>query len=565
MKVCMFVYNNCKNDARVLKEANSLTEAGFDVRIIAVLDKVTLPFEQRGGFRIIRVQVVSPLKRIIRRLAEIPFFQRIYKIIINLVKPLVGFVRKIVLVVSSFSRRAMVNLFGAVFEDTVGNKPRRREERQEKSEKILRRLRFLAVQIHDPATALNRETTRRTDEYKPGRVNLITWLVIRCKQSFVELAQIIQTAIRADINKDYVKEMRRYPWFFFSIGWSILLSRFIVMTLGKLIGFVDRFYHDFAMFPVYLSYYRSAFRIVKGEPAVVYHAHDLNTLPVAYCAARRHKANLVYDSHELYLERNRMKSLTAFGKYLRTRVESFLIRRAQIVITVNQSIANILAERYKIPTPHVVLNAPSGKKQELLRDTAFSHLGLKLRLNDTKSRLVLYLGRVTFNRGLEKAIESMLYLPDCHLVFMGFAPDYYKKSLQVLARRLGVEKRCSFLEPVPVDQITVYAADADVGIAAIENVCLSYYYCSPNKIFEYINSGLPVVSSNFPELKNVVEGYNIGKTFDPDDPMDIAKAINDVLSDYEEFKQNVQKAAWVFNWENESKKLLSIYQTLESS
>ena len=76
---------------------------------------------------------------------------------------------------------------------------------------------------------------------------------------------------------------------------------------------------------------------------------------------------------------------------------------------------------------------------------------------------------------------------------------------------------------------------------------------------------MPVVGSNFPELKRVIEGYRLGKTFDPENPEDIASAINWVLSDkdrYEEMRRNALEAAKIFNWENESKKLLSLYEGL---
>jgi glycosyltransferase involved in cell wall biosynthesis len=80
-------------------------------------------------------------------------------------------------------------------------------------------------------------------------------------------------------------------------------------------------------------------------------------------------------------------------------------------------------------------------------------------------------------------------------------------------------------------------------------------------------AGLPVAGSNFPELKKVIEGYDLGKTFNPEDPRDIAGAINYVLSDkdrYERMKANALKAANIFNWENESKKLVEIYKRLQN-
>jgi glycosyltransferase involved in cell wall biosynthesis len=88
----------------------------------------------------------------------------------------------------------------------------------------------------------------------------------------------------------------------------------------------------------------------------------------------------------------------------------------------------------------------------------------------------------------------------------------------------------------------------------------------PNKLFECVAAGLPAVGSDFPEIKKVIEGYNLGKTFNPEDPKDIADAVNYVLSDkdrYDRMKANALKAARIFNWENESKKLVEIYKRLE--
>jgi glycosyltransferase involved in cell wall biosynthesis len=148
---------------------------------------------------------------------------------------------------------------------------------------------------------------------------------------------------------------------------------------------------------------------------------------------------------------------------------------------------------------------------------------------------------------------------------MGYGPSKYIDEFQEFALSNGVHLRVSFFGPVPVEEVTLYASTADLGIAPIENVCLSYYYSSPNKVFEYMSAGLPVVGSSFPELRKIIESYHLGRTFDPDDPEDIAKAINDVLSDsgrYEQMKRNAIEAAKIFNWENESKKLLAFYRSL---
>jgi len=157
------------------------------------------------------------------------------------------------------------------------------------------------------------------------------------------------------------------------------------------------------------------------------------------------------------------------------------------------------------------------------------------------------------------------YLEDCCLVCMGGGNEKYKKGLLSLARETGVDHRFFFFGPVPSDRVIHIAAGADLGIAAIANSCLSYYYCSPNKLFEYMNAGLPVIASAFPELEKVVLQHEIGLSFDPSSPEDIARAARQVLKDSDtrgRMRQNAFKAANSYNWENESKKLLQIYASL---
>ena len=205
------------------------------------------------------------------------------------------------------------------------------------------------------------------------------------------------------------------------------------------------------------------------------------------------------------------------------------------------------------------MNAPpfnNVTRSNLLREKLRSNLA---------SRIVLYSGGITFNRGLEELITSLNYLKNIVLVIMGYGAPRYVSELKKFIRSQKLSDRVFFFGPVPHGEVTKYAASADLGAAPIKNSCLSYYYCSPNKVFEYVGAGLPVVGSNFPELKKVIEGYGLGKTFDPDDPVDIARAISYVLSDQNKYKimaKNAYEAIKIFNWENEEKKLLKIYQDL---
>jgi len=269
---------------------------------------------------------------------------------------------------------------------------------------------------------------------------------------------------------------------------------------------------------------------------------------------------LVYDSHELYVERNRPKKQSQLAKFLLTKTESLLVKSADHVITVSESIGHELKKRYPIRRLSVILNVPSHHVVRYalsLRD--------ELRIPEA-NKIVLYVGNITINRGLEELIQSIVYLNHCVVVIMGGASKpAYSEELRQLAREIGVEDKVYYFGPVPQLDVIAYTSSADVGAAPIKNACLSYYYCAPNKLFECIAAGLPVVGSNFPELSKVIKGYNLGSTFNPDEPKDIAAAIDYVLSDknrYQEMKRNALRAAKVLNWKNESKKLLEIYRSV---
>lgn len=312
----------------------------------------------------------------------------------------------------------------------------------------------------------------------------------------------------------------------------------------------------------FLDFYMRASRVVANRPADVYHAHDFNTLPIAYLLARRHGAKLVYDSHEYYLERNLANPYSRLGKFYRRLLEGFFVRRADLAITVNTTISNEISKLYGVSPLKVIMNTPSlapklnGRVYMTLRE----EFGIP-----SDMRLLIYVGAITFNRGLHQLIESLTILDDCELIFMGHGTQPFKQRLQDHAVEKGVADRFHFFGPVPSDMVTAYAAGADIGVAPIENVCLSYYFCSPNKVFEYILAGLPVIASDFPELGKIVADYGVGFTFDPSDHADIARAARKVLDTSalrERVEKNMGAASRAFNWENESRKLLQYYQAL---
>ena len=136
-------------------------------------------------------------------------------------------------------------------------------------------------------------------------------------------------------------------------------------------------------------------------------------------------------------------------------------------------------------------------------------------------------------------------------------------ALKRRAEELGVGGRIFFYPPVPPDVLLYYAADATIGVHPIRGSNLNHQYCLPNKLFEYLQVGLPVAVSDLPEMAAVVKRYGVGETFEDGNPRSLATALNAILEDPEKMKrytEAAQRAAGELNWEREERKLLEVYE-----
>ena len=501
----MFVYNNCKHDARVLKEAKTLAMAGYDVTIIAVLDKETKSYEEKDGFHIVRVEK-DPIHYRILRAAKNFNLLGIFKTI-----------KKLLFKTSSIMTKTSVSKKG-LFLNQI--------------QSIYRKIEKIGI----------RKFYKTEIKRNPGRFFATGWFSLGI-YGIYRPARIL-----------WYRYLRKgYYWGIYRPA-RILWYRYL--RKGYLQG-LKRALMSFHKPLSYWDYYMRSFKIISKNPGDIYHAHDLNTLPVAFLAKRRFGGKIIYDSHELYTE---ISTLSFFERYFAFLGEKFIIGQADAVITVNESIANELEQRYGICKPTVIMNCPF-KKENLSQSKILSQV-LNL---DKNIKIILYQGGFSPYRGLENLILATRYfLSEYILVLMGWGK--LEKKLKALVRKSHLSNKVYFLNPVPQDVLLEYTASAHIGVIPYQYVNLNNYYTTPNKLFEYINAGIPVVGSNFPELKRIIEGYNIGCTFNPEDPKDIARAICEVLKDpekYEQMRRNSREAAEIFNWENESKKLLALYRGLE--
>lgn len=298
------------------------------------------------------------------------------------------------------------------------------------------------------------------------------------------------------------------------------------------------------------AFWRAA-RYLRRVDARVYHAHDFTGL-IAVALAGLLNRTIVYDSHELFFERSGGR--TRLYRPLKL-IEPWLAAQAAGVITVSDAIADFMNERWRIPRPTVVRNVVDIRSPAEPAQLYPTH----------GRRVIVHSGRIAHSRHLTELIASLAYLPDERLVvLMGEGQRHVREDIVRQAAALGKHDNVMLLPAVPVQAVSATLAQADVGVALLPTSRLSYRYSLPNKVFEYIAAGLPVVVSGGVELAELTQRYQIGAVCDETDPHSIAEAIEEVLDpgNYSRLKENVREARRVLNWEVEEKKLWNLYDAV---
>jgi glycosyltransferase involved in cell wall biosynthesis len=292
----------------------------------------------------------------------------------------------------------------------------------------------------------------------------------------------------------------------------------------------------------------------RWGPAVC-HGHDLSGLLPAVATATRTKAKVIYDSHEIWRRRNRRGELRPVTRSIEAVLERVLVHRIDALITVSDSIAAWIVDRYNLGIPSYVIRniASTSVKQATLR--------LRANLPSTGERLVLYAGRLAPARCLGSLIDSLKFLPDdVHLVLMGPGDDAYRRDLREQSIRIGVDVRTHLIPPVPPDALTAVLSQADLAVVCVEPTCLNNILSLPNKLFDTIQARVPVVATDLPEIRRIVNEFDIGVLVRPNFP--IQDAIRSVLADPRRFDQSLSRASEVLTWEREQQRLLSAYRRL---
>lgn len=289
--------------------------------------------------------------------------------------------------------------------------------------------------------------------------------------------------------------------------------------------------------------------------ADVYHVHDLPCLKVGISAARKKNVPIAYDAHELYYAQEILpKSLQK--KYYA--LEKRLIKIPDLVTTVNPFIAKLMAERYNAKEPHVIMNCTE-LPNNFVKDRNF----LRIKSNTPDDwNIVLYQGWISPERNIDTLIKGVKYFPQkTKLVVIGYG-DYLEK-LKELTKLEQIEDKVVFLGKVPSEEMLNYSAGADLGIIPYKPIDDNHLYCSPNKLFEYVLAGVPIISGKLPFFELMNEKYGFIATTDIDSPEAFGCTITEILNDKERIKtlkDNCEKASQALNWDEEGKKLVNLYE-----
>ncbi len=305
----------------------------------------------------------------------------------------------------------------------------------------------------------------------------------------------------------------------------------------------------------YAEYNFRLFLYLLVRRADVLVSNDLDTLLANY-AATKFKANvkLFYDSHEYFTEsaelvgRDRVRSFW-LG------IEAWILPKLKYVYTVNESIAEVYKKKYKIPVS-VVRNIPSLWKPEKIASKK------ELSIPEDKTILIIQGAGININRGAEEALMAMKKLDSCCLLVVG-AGDVVSKLKQMRIEE-GLQDRVLFFDKMPYQKLMQYTYHADLGLALDKPICLNYKLALPNKVFDYLHAGTPILCTKLDEIEKLVLRYNIGFVIDELTINALSEKINTILSKpekLEEMKENCKHAAVTENWEKELLSLNNIYKS----
>ncbi len=281
-------------------------------------------------------------------------------------------------------------------------------------------------------------------------------------------------------------------------------------------------------------------------------ANDLDTLLPNYLVSKLKLIPLVYDSHEFFTEVPELQN-RFFVKWFWSTIEKTIFPELKYVITVSEPIASHYEMLYGV-RPLVIKNF----SRNSVHIARYSKEDLGIPNDDL---LVIIQGTgINIDKGSEELIDALKINSGVSLTVVGSGDVV--PCLKLRANKLGIGDRVKFIQTVSWEKLISYTKTADIGMCLEKDTNLNYRYSLPNKLFDYISAGIPVIASNLPETRKIIMENNLGVIIESVTSENISKALYELKNDPErlkEFRLNAISASLRLNWEIESKKVVEFY------
>ena len=279
-------------------------------------------------------------------------------------------------------------------------------------------------------------------------------------------------------------------------------------------------------------------------------ANDLDTLAPNYIVSKLKSVPIVYDTHEYYTEVPELQG--RFAKKVWERIEKAIFPKLENIFTVNNSIANIYEKKYNVKI-NVIRNLPTKKLEIAYKNK--SELGLI----EKQKYIILQGAGINIDRGAEELVQAMKYVDTAVLLIVGDG-DVVPR-LKEMVNKMKLSEKVIFISKQSPELLKSYTYNCEIGFSLDKDTNLNYRYSLPNKVFDYIQSGIPILASDLPEIKKIVIGNDVGLICEINTPNEIAKNINKMLA--ENFKEKnraqIKAAAKELIWESQEQILHKVY------
>jgi glycosyltransferase involved in cell wall biosynthesis len=288
----------------------------------------------------------------------------------------------------------------------------------------------------------------------------------------------------------------------------------------------------------------------------VYHSNDLDTLLPNFLASRIKRKPLIYDSHEYFTGVPEIQN-KKFVKWVWVTIEKTIFPKLNHIYTVNDSIANLYEKDYD-NRPAVIRNIPNATKKIANKTRT------ELNIAEDQNVLILQGAGINVDRGAEELLEAMVNIKNTILIIIGNGDVI--DQLKSRAVKNDLRNKVIFKEKMDYSKMMEYTQVADIGLTLDKDTNINYKYSLPNKVFDYIRAGIPVISTPIIEVKNVINKYQVGAITPSCTPLAIAETINTLLDNSElrnQYKINTIEASNQLSWENEVIEIVKVYKSLQ--